>query len=267
MKTLTNILFLVVLAMIVGMTAWQEQDIIDLKLRAYNVENGLVAAAGWCQKVQGRLTDLEGGLTSIEGGLTSVEGGLASVKGGLDPAKGGLTIDDIMGASVRIVIGAGMRMTAGTGVFVSETVILTAKHVATAGNIRSITNGRGKTFTVVEVRKDANDDLAIIIVAERNEFWLETGPRPALDDSIISIGSPFVGINTYFTTARGSVSTEKWCNGKFFFHGLAIPGCSGGPVIAHGTVVGIVIQKHFDTGSLGLALPIERLDLDLRALF
>lgn len=265
MKTLKDILIVLLLAILVSLTWVQELDLTSLKHRAFMAEGGLVSLAG--------------GLVSLQGGLVSLESGLVSPKGGSGlqhfraasahlfvtesdnqhPIIRGIESDNNDLGPITII-----KRIRGTGVFVSDNVLLTAKHIVEdrvgLSGVKVFANGQ--TYTAVEILEDIDDDLAVVIIAGRAGPYLELGPRPSLGDNLICIGSP-ISNPIQLIISWGRVSSEKWLN-NFIYDGFAAHGCSGGAVIANGKVVGIteaLLSKSLIP--LGFATPTDRLDPDL----
>jgi len=155
--------------------------------------------------------------------------------------------------------------TRGTGVFVSDNKLLTAKHVVDdriADETVFVTGPDGVEYRAVEVLEDFNDDLALVIIEGRCGPWLDMGPSPVLGAEVICIGTPF-GDEPQLIITWARVSSENWKN-KFVYDGFAWGGCSGGPAIVDGKVAGIIIARLNSTASMGFATPLNRLDAELR---
>lgn len=254
MKTLKDILIVLLLSIIVALVWVHELDLIDLKHRAFMAE---------------------GGLMSLAGGLFSIDDRVATLQGGLPQINGGLDLHYFRAASAQIYVReehhqgpiTHFRRTQGTGVFVSDNILLTAKHVvedrAGLSDVKVLTDAG--SFAVQEILEDSDDDLAIIIITDRTGPHLESGPPPSLGDEIICIGSPLSG-PSQLIVSWGRVSSEKWRN-SFIYDGFVAPGCSGGPIIVDGRVVGIVEARLVNPFrlSLGFGTPISRLDPSLMA--
>ncbi len=247
MRTLTNILLIMTLGLTVFLCNRQESDIISL--RHWNHMQ--------------------------EGGLESLKGGLAQLEGGLDSANGGLDLMWYRSCSAVVYVtemsgGLIMQTTTsrGTGVFVSDNVMLTAKHMVEdriADESVTAIGPDGMRYVAVEVLEDTDDDLAVVIFENRIGPWLELGVSPRLGDEVICIGTP-LGEQDQLIITWGHVSSEKWKT-NFIYDGFCWPGCSGGPVIVAGKLAGIVEARLVGTSSLGFATPIERLDTGLLARF
>jgi S1-C subfamily serine protease len=252
MRTLKDILIVTLLCVLVVLTCLQEDDILNTKGRVFQQE----------------------------GGLMSLAGGLASLNGGLVPRQGGLDLHYFRAATAILDVntretgtnGWGhtwerFSETGGTAVFVSDNALLTAKHVVddriddTAVTV-NCTNGQ--TYTAIEVIEDVDDDMALIIIEGRVGPALRLGRQPALGASLVCIGNPFNGDNDKLILSWARLSCERWKN-YFVYDGFCHYGCSGGPIISGGRLVGIVNARLRTQPFLGFAAPIDRLDADLKA--
>lgn len=187
------------------------------------------------------------------------EGGLASPEGGLGPQH-------FLASSAIIFVIESPIITHGCGVFVSDNILLTAKHlVEDRIELSDVTviGVDGREYTVVEILEDSDDDLAIVIIADRTGPYLELGPGPSLGEDVVCIGSPFRQSLQLIIT-WGRVSSEKWRN-NFIYDGFCWSGCSGGPVIIDGKLAGIVESFLNANANLGFATSVAQLDPDLVA--
>jgi S1-C subfamily serine protease len=255
MKSFRNILILMVLATMAFLCNQQEQDIISLRHRVFNLEGGLMKTYG--------------GLVFLNRRISQLAGGSAPTDGGLAPSSfdGGLDLEYARAASVALKVREYPMWKAGAGVFVSDNIILTAKHVlegrGSLSDVHPFTFD-GRSYTVLEILEDSDDDLALVIVDRVSGPKLRMGVWPLLGDKIISIGFP-MGNAGELSVFWGYVSNENYRGNKFMFHGFSRPGCSGGPVIVNGRLAGICIQYFEGCDSLGFAAPLERLDSELLA--
>lgn len=246
MQTAKDILIVVLLLVLVFMTCSQESDILDMEHR----------------------------VSRTEGGLVGVYGGLVSVEHRLTPLEGGLDVEYFRSCSATLWVTEQHPITfqvvRGTGIFVSDNILLTAKHMVDerTGLLGvTVVGPDGVRYTAVEILEDTDDDLALIRIEGREGPWLEIGPAPVLGDDVICVGTPFDDDDLQLIITWGRVSSEKWKK-NFIYDGFVSPGCSGGPVIVDEKLVGIVeAYLRNSNASLGFATPIERLDPGLRARF
>lgn len=290
MKPLKDILIVVLLTVLVGMTYVQEGDIMVLHERTFRHEGGLHLLNGGLRSLYGGLLGLKGGLDSLKGGLDSLKGGLALPDGGLDSGlyfETGCLIEvekfvtgpriiffgpspsfSLFGLNLSGADEPRTKISKGSGVFVSDNMILTAKHVVEGrtglpGMI--IRDNAGQVYCVEEVIEDVDDDLALIVIAGRSGPYLELGPLPPLGADLICIGSPLI-TDRHLIITWGRVSSIK-LEKHFLYNGFVWHGQSGGAIIHDGKLVGIVNARLRDCDSLGFAARIDRLDPDLRNRF
>lgn len=240
MKTLKDILIVMLLGFLAFMTYVQEQDVITLKQRTF-----------W----------LTGGLTYNHKRLMRVE----------DVSKVGLPL-----AATAVVTGERISFNmfkvkserkkfAGTGVFVSKTKLVTAKHVVIGDLVQKsirIHAGSGQVYTVKSIALDKDNDLAVVTIGGEHEHFLPIGPRPKLGDRLSCIGNPG-NEGLMMTWARVANTCVLTKGGKMVFDGFTWYGCSGGPVIHKGKLVAIMTNRFNWKATLGLAEHIDRLDAGL----
>ena len=253
MHKLKDILIATLLTVLVFMTCCQEGDILKLRHRVFNIEGGLVKLYGLVtQNIQ--KTDV--------------------VRGGLEPAVGGLGLQHFLSCTVTLYVTEAAKgpisfetkKYRGSAVFVSDNILLTAKHnVENRINDASVNliGPNGIRYIITEILEDKDDDLAIIVIQGRYGPWLPLGPKPRLGDDVICIGTP-LDHDPQLIITWGRVSSEKYQN-TFIYDGFCWGGCSGGPVIIDGKLVGITEARLSKTASIGFAVPIERLDPELLA--
>lgn len=244
MRAVKDILLVLLIAVIAFMTCIQEDDVKTLKTRTYYNSVNLYM-------VHQRLRAVESGLMV---GCNPNDLLIASAM--LEVEK---TSTDIFGHQYK---------TTGysTGVFVSSNALLAAKHaVKTRLSDASVTivTITGKKFTVKEIIEDTDDDMVLIIINETYGPYLEMGLRPCLGENLICVGSPFRDERQLVVT-WAKVTCEIWKeDGTFIYDGFCFNGCSGGPVILNGKVIGIIHARRRGTDSLGFACPVDRLDPEI----
>jgi len=267
MRTATNILITLVLGLLVVMASWQEADVKELKIRTSQNEFRSHNARQWALSSFHALKDIEGGLDSLKGGLDSLKGGLDSLS---DDGYGGLTYEQLRGPCVSIRIETAFGGGMGSGVFVSDNVVLTARHVAklfTIGGIGAVTAYTGQTWNIVRVVLDTDNDLAAVIIDGSSDVWADlTMKRPDLGEKIICFGCPPGHLwKQHFIMTWGRVSNEKDTNNQNYilYQGLSFPGCSGGPMFLDGKLVGINVEWLVDCAVIGYAESVLDLDQEI----
>jgi len=160
----------------------------------------------------------------------------------------------------------------GSGVFVTEDLVLTANHVV--GNEENFTivlwntiRVYGKTFI-----RDVDSDLALVKIDAGAVKFLEIrrlsfDAYPKIGDRVFVIGSPFMFANTMSTGIVSRLSTRldnsPWICELFLVDYKTAPGYSGSPVFdANGRVVGIHVGSM---GNFGLMIPSYSVNCFLKA--
>lgn len=141
---------------------------------------------------------------------------------------------------------------AGTGILISDDVILTCKHVVEDMQIDSTVEISGSAYRVHSTAFHQDVDVAVIHLHEKVPHFLkDIAFRPAqLLEGVMIAGYPAVpyGTTTYLTYQKGEICAQSVSTmGKStvdLFTAIARPGNSGGPVLAFdGRIVGIVTQS------------------------
>ena len=145
----------------------------------------------------------------------------------------------------------------GSGVIVAPNAVLTAKHVAVHDNLTVRAND-GTEYAVTEVVLDTNSDAALLLIdGTFSEPALEVSCLiPSVGASIMCIGTPYEVILQncvlHGRIVKTGVDAEDGENDLLILDAHIGPGCSGGPVVYRGKVVGIVT---ISIGQLGGAVP------------
>jgi hypothetical protein len=243
MRAVKDVLIVLLLAVIAFMTVVQEDDVTTLKKHAFTTTGGLYMN-------HQRLIEIESGL-SVGYDLS----GPLAVAAVLKTEK---IVTDIFGIPQKRAFNA-------SGVFVSENMLLTAKHVVedrvSDASLTVITNC-GITFSVIEILEDQDDDMALVVIDGVYGPHLKVGSRPRLGDHVMCVGSPFKDEFKKLLVTWARIVGEDWQK-SFIYDGFAYHGCSGGPVIKDGRLVGIIRARLQGTGSLGVACYLDRLDPEI----
>jgi len=251
-----NLLIVLLLGCISFMTYVQEDDCITLKQRT-------LAHAGGLMSNHARLRRIEGGL-SVGYKLDELRScsAILSLK---KQDKEGLFRIFISGKEQP----QPPRDSGGSGVFISPTALLTAKHVieGLVGDITVMTVD-GLTFKSKEIIKDKDDDIALVIIDKPYGPFMQIDTRPMqLGDGLVCIGNPFnskTDNRLLVTFAR--VANERH-NNEFVYDGFCWHGYSGGPVIRNNRLVGITFARHYGGNYLGFATPVDRIDDEILSRF
>jgi S1-C subfamily serine protease len=255
MHALKDILIVILLCVLVTMTCLQEGDILGMKHRIFVTEGGLRLLYGGLNRHLNQSRPINGGLAPVDGGLPYLEH--------LRAATASIETDKIITGQNVFGPTSYLGTARGTAVFVSDNVLVTAKHCVenrVDDLSTKVTASDGVTYTSREVLEDSDDDLALIVIEGRAGPCLNTGTQPALGAELICIGSPLTSGQLIISWAR--LSREKYEN-YFIYDGFCNYGCSGGPIISGGKLVGVVNARLNTQPFLGFAAPIDRLDPDL----
>lgn len=156
----------------------------------------------------------------------------------------------------RAVVGIQTTLGSGSGVFVSpDGFVLTAAHVVGGAKRVDVILADGTTLAGEVVRKNGNDDVALIRAATPKSPCrpLREAP-PATGDSLWVIGSP-LGDALAQSVTQGIVSATRSADGRGFVQTDASinEGNSGGPMFdADGTIAAVVSFKAAGAGIEGL---------------
>ena len=245
MKLVKDILIVLVLSCLTFLTIIQEDDVKTLKTRTWQNAGGLYMT-------HKRFLVVEGGLS------------VGCDLGGLRSTAAILKVNSKVGDPFW---GEREKPMNGSGVFVSENMLLTAKHVV-KNRLSDLditeTTHDGKQFAVLEVLEDVDDDLALVVIDGTYGPHLQLDPRPLrLGDGLVCIGSPFKDFQKKLLVTHARVVCEQWGVGDIVYEGFVWHGNSGGPVIKNNRIVAINRARHYGGSSLGFATRINRLDPEL----
>jgi len=173
--------------------------------------------------------------------MVSALAGLALAGSALLPAGSSVQADDLEDLSGSVaVIESGNR--SGAGFMVDERLILTAAHVAPAGEVRAefattevhgsvVSVDRARDVALIELDDDSGVDALVLAV------------EPArLGSEVFALGAPLGSPSV----SRGIVSARRSDGGieRVQTDAAVNPGNSGGPLVdGDGAVVGLVIAK------------------------
>jgi S1-C subfamily serine protease len=156
----------------------------------------------------------------------------------------------------------------GSGVVVGSNLVLTAKHVADHQNDPcglTIKTHDGTEYKVNGVINDPNSDAALLTID--GEFsvpaLLVSCDIPRVGEDITVIGTPYdVRLQNCLLIGRVVKSGVELDDEKniIMIDAHSGPGCSGGPMLYKGKVIGIVV---IGWGSLGGALSAVEFKVDL----
>lgn len=164
---------------------------------------------------------------------------------------------------------SGKRSCFGSGFFISNTLILTNKHVVTCSEItRGHVNlaGRNLSYPITTIVSWPQLDLALVEAQGLRAQPLPLSPERKLSigDDIFVAGNP-EGLEGTFT--RGIISSLRLKDGLLQIDAPVSGGSSGGPVVdSYGRVVGITVSTikegqnlNFAISASSLRMPVERM--------
>ena len=154
----------------------------------------------------------------------------------------------------------------GSGVILNNNLILTANHVAIIDKV-NISTYRNKKLEGVVIKRDVNDDLALIKFTSNIKFdKIALAERAQIGQTILSIGNP-LGLNFNIIkgiichTARYVKENDEYKN--YMQININVnPGDSGGGIFdINGDLIGIIVKKicENEIKGYGYAIPYYRI--------
>lgn len=136
----------------------------------------------------------------------------------------------------------------GAGFYLSEKLVVTAKHVVENCRFPLLTNSQGNSTSTTSILQSRSKDLAYLTVQENIANSVQLVSPPPIGSVVYTVGSPIEGLLLSKGTLANVFSnlTEDWLV-------LDIPadhGSSGGPVFSEEGLVGLVILKDKQTGEI-----------------
>lgn len=154
----------------------------------------------------------------------------------------------------------------GSGVYVGNGLIMTARHIVKEWTEFKVTFENGTEYTSDWAITESTSDVGFIHIGglplceplKLNAHKLVRG------DTVFILGNPF-GLTFKFSATKGMVSAidrdaEGFFGEKLIFQtdAAAYPGNSGGPVLNEfGEIVGIIVGIHSGADNLSLCIPAE----------
>lgn len=153
----------------------------------------------------------------------------------------------------------------GSGVIVSESRVLTARHIIAGADEWTITDSTGKVYESTGCMIDPNDDVGIIFVDGKFDCVADIGDSDTLrrGDAIFAIGSP-LGYKFFNEVCDGIVSglnrdVSYFGNSPVITTNLdGNPGNSGCPVFNdNGEVIGILVGTAGGVNPIAVVVSIN----------
>jgi S1-C subfamily serine protease len=169
------------------------------------------------------------------------------------------TPEDLMQSTALVYDGQGH----GSGVFLTSTTVLTARHVAMDGDApRSdiiVKDAAGNDHKVTDVRISETADAAILTVspALMGVHTVISKKPGKVGDVVFCVGAPldpnWVQYAVGGRIAKVGAPNDQWPHAVLIDAHLA-PGCSGGPVFLDGELYGICVGGE---GMIVVILPVS----------
>jgi S1-C subfamily serine protease len=184
------------------------------------------------------------------GGMSIARVGALSLSACMNSAFSVCRVSDSPGSSH----GGGTRAGAGSGVFITETLVLTNDHVAADCSQLSV-QGLPATIRASE----PGLDLAVISVKNADGFavWFSQQDGPELGEDVIVAGFPIPDQLGSLNVTTGSVTSDLGAKfdqqrlQRFQFSAPVQPGSSGGPILnADGRLIGLTVSSLNDRATL-----------------
>lgn len=163
----------------------------------------------------------------------------------------------------------------GSGVFITETLVLTNDHVA--GNCSRLSvQGQAGTLRV----SDPELDLAVISVQGADGFpvWFSDQEKPDLGEDVIVAGFPIpehlgsLNVTTGSVTSDSGAKIDQQRRQRFQFSAPIQPGSSGGPILnGEGQLIGLTVsnlqtlaESGFVAQNVNFGVPLKAIKSFLR---
>jgi S1-C subfamily serine protease len=153
----------------------------------------------------------------------------------------------------------------GSGVYVGDGLVMTARHVIERQTEFVVTFENGDTYTTNWSLAEEESDIGFLRISEPRckPLKLNTA-KLRRGDTVFILGNPF-GIELKFSVSKGIVSAvdrdaEGFFGEKLIFQSDAAsyPGNSGGPVLnERGEIVGILVGGYGGYDNISFCIPAE----------
>lgn len=136
----------------------------------------------------------------------------------------------------------------GAGFYLSEKLVVTAKHVVEDCSKPVLENFKGEKTYTINIEFSQNKDLAYLTVESSISPTVKLADIPSMNSEVFTVGSPIDGL----LLSKGKLKevfkdlSEEWLV-------IDIPadhGSSGGPVFSQNGLIGLVISKDKKNGDI-----------------